>query len=85
MSGRPPIQVFVYKLTCIDTEYALHYLPVLGALMLSGHVRKGDSIDLPIPHPEAWREVITYIYTGKGVMTASMKENILFLAGNTGP
>ncbi|PVH72713.1 hypothetical protein DL98DRAFT_659879 [Cadophora sp. DSE1049] len=69
----------------IHIEYALHYLPVLGALMLSGHVRKGDSIDLPIPHPEAWRDVLTYIYTGRGShgsLTTAMKENILFLAGH---
>lgn len=69
----------------IHIEYALHYLPVLGALMLSGHVRKGDSIDLPIPHPEAWRDVLTYIYTGRGShesLTTAVKENILFLAGH---
>ena len=53
--------------------------------MLSGHVRKGDSIDLPIPHPEAWRDVLTYIYTGRGShesFTTAMRENILFLAGH---
>jgi hypothetical protein len=62
-------------------EYALHYLPVLAALMFSGHVRKGDAIDLPIPNPWAWREVVSYIYTGQGVVTPAMKENILYLAG----
>ncbi|XMA18228.1 hypothetical protein WAI453_011019 [Rhynchosporium graminicola] len=66
----------------IHIEYALHYLPLLGALMLSGHVRKGDSIDLPIPHPEVWREVLTYIYTGRGSLSAAMKQNICFLAGH---
>jgi hypothetical protein len=62
----------------------LHYLPVLAALMLSGHVRKGDSIDLPMPFPDAWGEVVTYIYTGRGEVTSGVKENILFLAGNVG-
>jgi hypothetical protein len=52
--------------------------------MLSGHVRKGDFIDLPVPHPDAWRDMISYIYTGKGETTASIKENILYLAGNAG-
>lgn len=66
----------------IHIEYALHYLPVLAALMLSGHVRKGDSIDLPVPHPTAWHEVITYIYTGSGILTSAVKENILYLAGH---
>jgi hypothetical protein len=67
--------------TVADIEYALHFLPVLAALMLSGHVRKGDAIDLPIPHPEAWGSVISFIYTGKVTMTSAMRENILYLAG----
>lgn len=65
-----------------DIEYALHYLPVLAALMLSGHVRKGDSIDLPVPHPAAWHEVVTYIYTGSGILTSAVRENVLYLAGH---
>ncbi|QSZ37614.1 hypothetical protein DSL72_008713 [Monilinia vaccinii-corymbosi] len=65
----------------IHIEYALHYLPVLAALMLSGHVRKGDSIDLPLPSPEEWVDTIAYVYTGQGEITSAMKENILFLAG----
>ncbi|KAF7943781.1 uncharacterized protein EAE97_005851 [Botrytis byssoidea] len=65
----------------IHIEYALHYLPVLAALMLSGHIRKGDSIDLPLPSPEAWVDTIAYVYTGQGEITLAMKENILFLAG----
>jgi hypothetical protein len=68
--------------TVADVEYALHYLPVLAALMLSGHVRKRDGIDLPLPYPEAWRETIAYIYTRKGEMTAAMADNIWYLAGN---
>lgn len=64
-----------------DIEYALHYLPVLAALMLSGHIRKSDSIDLPLPNPEVWVDTIAYVYTGKGEVTLPMKENILFLAG----
>ncbi|TGO25653.1 hypothetical protein BPAE_0075g00080 [Botrytis paeoniae] len=65
----------------IHIEYALHYLPVLAALMLSGHIRKGDSVDLPLPSPEAWVDTIAYVYTGQGEITLAMKENILFLAG----
>jgi hypothetical protein len=52
--------------------------------MLSGHVRKGDSIDLPVPHPETWLDMISYIYTAQGEITTGMKENILYLAGNAG-
>jgi hypothetical protein len=54
---------------------------VLAALLLSGYVRKGDKIDLPVPQPECWLDVMNYIYTGKGVLTASMRANVLFLAG----
>ncbi|ATZ50331.1 hypothetical protein BCIN_05g06900 [Botrytis cinerea B05.10] len=65
----------------IHIEYALHYLPVLAALMLSGHIRNGDFIDLPLPSPEAWVDTIAYVYTGQGEITPAMKENISFLAG----
>jgi hypothetical protein len=64
-----------------DVEYAVHYLPVLGALMLCGHIRKGDSIDLPLPYPEAWAESVTYVYTGKGTLTQAVRENVMYLAG----
>jgi hypothetical protein len=50
--------------------------------MLSGHVRKGDAIDLPLPHPEAWRETITYIYTGHTAPHSAIRENISYLAGH---
>ncbi len=50
--------------------------------MLSGHVRKGDTIDLPIPNPAAWRDTITYIYTGREEMGTAAKENISYLAGH---
>ncbi|PMD37870.1 hypothetical protein L207DRAFT_530830 [Hyaloscypha variabilis F] len=66
----------------IHIEYALHYLPVLAALMLSGHVRKGDIIDLPIPHPESWKETVTYIYTGAQSPSPGVRENISYLAGH---
>lgn len=49
--------------------------------MLSGHVRKGDVIDLPVPAPEAWDHTIAYVYTGRGPVTEEMRENIQFLAG----
>ncbi|KAH8753950.1 hypothetical protein BGZ57DRAFT_945087 [Hyaloscypha finlandica] len=66
----------------IHIEYALHYVPVLAALMLSGHVRKGDTIDLPIPHPESWKETVTYIYTGCEIPSAAVRKNISYLAGH---
>jgi len=49
--------------------------------MFSGHVRKGDAIDLPIPNLWAWSDVVSYVYTGQGVVTSAMGENILYLVG----
>jgi len=65
-----------------DVTYALHYLPVLAALLLSGHIRKGDTIDLPVPHPEAWAEVVEWVYTGSpAILSHQARENIGFLGG----
>jgi len=50
--------------------------------MLSGHVRKGDAIDLPIPRPESWKETVTYIYTGAKTPSPAVRENITYLAGH---
>jgi len=65
----------------IHIEYALHYLPILAALMLSGHIRKGDGVDLPLPQPRVWDQVVSYVYTGEGEVSEAMKENILYLGG----
>lgn len=62
-------------------DYALKYLPILGAIMLSGYIRQGDTIDMPLPHPEAWRDTITYVYTGAGVVSDAIRANVAHLAG----
>ncbi|KAL2757083.1 hypothetical protein ACRALDRAFT_2026998 [Sodiomyces alcalophilus JCM 7366] len=67
--------------TPIHLEYARVHLPVLAALIVSGHIREGDVIDLPLPHPEAWSQTVAYVYTGQGEYTDAIKENILYLAG----
>jgi hypothetical protein len=54
---------------------------VLAALMLSGHVKQGDLIDLPLPHPEAWPQTVAYVYTGQCDLTAAIRENINYLGG----
>ncbi|CAI4218529.1 unnamed protein product [Parascedosporium putredinis] len=48
----------------IHLEYARSFLPVLAALLLSGYVREGDVVDVPVPHPAAWRQTVTHVYTG---------------------
>lgn len=65
----------------IHLPYARTYLPALAAIMLSGHVETGDTIDLPMPHPEAWTQTVAYSYTGRGELTEAMKQNILHLGG----
>lgn len=50
--------------------------------MLSGHIRKCDMIDIPLPHPEAWNETVSYVYTGCGEMSEAVRMNITYLAGS---
>ncbi|KAI1642645.1 uncharacterized protein F4817DRAFT_352301 [Daldinia loculata] len=61
--------------------YARAYLPVVAALLTSGHVREGDVVYLPMPHAEAWAQTVRYVYTGQGELTEAVRENILYLAG----
>lgn len=49
--------------------------------MYSGHVRTGDSIDLPMPHPEAWSQTLAYVYTGSGELTEAVRRNVVHLGG----
>ena len=65
----------------IDVDYALSYLPVLALLLLSGHIRKGDQIDLPLPHPDAWSETVAWVYTGRGTLSDAARKNIEHLGG----
>ncbi|OBT67055.1 hypothetical protein VE03_04542 [Pseudogymnoascus sp. 23342-1-I1] len=65
----------------IHRDYALKYLPILGAIMLSGYIRRGDTIDMPLPHPEAWSETVAYVYTGVGAVSDAIKANVAHLAG----
>ncbi|KAL0935392.1 uncharacterized protein CTRU02_209983 [Colletotrichum truncatum] len=65
----------------IHLQYARSYLPMLAALIVSGHITTGDVIDLPLPHPEAWANTVAYVYTGQGDLTDAVRENILYLGG----
>jgi hypothetical protein len=65
----------------LDLEYARSFLPVLAALLMSGHLRKGDVIDLPMPHPEVWPQTVAFVYTGQGELTDAMKVNVQYLGG----
>ncbi|RYP57841.1 hypothetical protein DL770_010568 [Monosporascus sp. CRB-9-2] len=69
------------KAVPIHLKYARAHLPVLAALLASGHVREGDVVYLPLPHPEAWPQTARYVYTGQGEPTLAVRENIAYLAG----
>lgn len=64
-----------------DLEYARSYLPVLAALLLSGHIREGDALYLPLPHPHAWPQTVAHVYAGREPLTPAVKDNILYLGG----
>lgn len=66
----------------IDTQYAISALPALATILISGHVRSGDIIYLPVPHAESWPQTVRYIYTGEGTLTTAMRENIIYLGGS---
>ena len=57
------------------------HLPVLAALVLSGHIEEGDIIDIPIPYPAVWSQTVAHVYTGQGELTESIRQNILYLGG----
>ncbi|KAK5992692.1 hypothetical protein PT974_06107 [Cladobotryum mycophilum] len=66
----------------MHTRYARAQLPALAAIMMSDKVRRGDTIDLPVPHPGAWAETVGYVYTGEEeLLTWLVRENILYLGG----
>ncbi|KAI0880071.1 uncharacterized protein GGS22DRAFT_176097 [Annulohypoxylon maeteangense] len=69
------------KAVPIHLKYVRVYLPVIAALLVSGHVHEGDIIYLPMPHAESWPQTAQYVYTGQGELTKAIRENILYLAG----
>ncbi|KAI9759306.1 MAG: hypothetical protein M4579_002435 [Chaenotheca gracillima] len=68
----------------VHIEYALHRLPLLAAVLLSGHILRGDTIELPLPHPSAWPNVVRWMYVFDTALDDEMRENISYLAGNPG-
>jgi len=68
-------------LTWIDIEYALYRAPLLAAILLSGHVRKGDTVEVPVPHPGVWKAVMEWVYTGRGCVVDDkmLTDNLQYL------
>ncbi|KAI1431366.1 hypothetical protein GGR50DRAFT_83546 [Xylaria sp. CBS 124048] len=69
------------KAVPIHLHYTVSALPAVAALLMSGHVRTGDVIYLPVPHADSWLQTVRYVYTGQGELTANMRENITYLGG----
>ncbi|EJP69428.1 uncharacterized protein BBA_01393 [Beauveria bassiana ARSEF 2860] len=62
--------------------YARSYLPILASIIMSNQVRVGDTIELPLPCPEAWAETVAWVYTGEeGLVTDKVRENVQYLGG----
>jgi hypothetical protein len=65
----------------IHAKYARAFFPVLAAFLYSGHIEKGDIIDLPMPNPKVWAQTVAHVYTGQGELTEAIKQNIEYLGG----
>ncbi|KAF8532829.1 hypothetical protein BDD12DRAFT_901522 [Trichophaea hybrida] len=65
----------------IHIEYALYRVPLLAAILLSGHVRKGDTVEVPVPHPGVWTAVMEWVYTGRGCVVDNrmLADNLRYL------
>ncbi|KAL6876751.1 hypothetical protein J3F83DRAFT_726967 [Trichoderma novae-zelandiae] len=69
----------------IHLEFARLTLPALAAIMMSDLVKRGDTIELALPHPRAWPETVTYIYCGlMQYLSDETKLNIIYLGGRIG-
>jgi hypothetical protein len=75
----------------VHVEYAVFRLPLLGTMLLSGQVFCGDTLQIPLPHPEVWTAVVGWMYTNKVVRLPGLdiheqaemvRECIEFLGGH---
>lgn len=48
---------------------------------MSGHVRKGDTVEVPLPYPEAWPGVVEWVYTARCRGDEKVLENVEYLGG----
>ncbi|PHH51825.1 hypothetical protein CFIMG_001899RA [Ceratocystis fimbriata CBS 114723] len=62
-------------------EYARAYLPLIASLMLSGSVSEQDRVEIELPHPEAWADTVSHVYTGRPEMNWKIYENSRYLGG----
>lgn len=66
----------------LHIEYAIYRAPLLGAILLSEFVQKGDTVEVPVPWPEVWEETVVAIYTGaaqRDNIAGRVRANLMFL------
>lgn len=46
-------------------------------------MKRGDVVEIPLPFPEVWEEVVEWVYTGRvGVdVSAKVRETVEYLGG----
>lgn len=66
-----------------DIEYALYRAPLLAAVLLCEHVKRGDVVEIPLPFPEVWEEVVEWVYMGSAgaEVSAKVRETVEYLGG----
>ncbi|KAI5838808.1 hypothetical protein DFP73DRAFT_563255 [Morchella snyderi] len=66
-----------------DIEYALHRAPLLAAILLSEHVKRGATVEIPLLFPEVWEDVVEWMYTGSSGsnVSAKVRKTIEYLGG----
>lgn len=57
--------VRVFPIIPLHTEVALLRAPLIGRLLLSGKVSRGDLLEIEMQCPESFPEVMYWMYTGK--------------------
>ncbi|OLL24623.1 hypothetical protein NEOLI_004308 [Neolecta irregularis DAH-3] len=62
----------------IHVEYASLNTPILHSLLLSGHVKRGDILEIPLPYPEMWIAAVGWIYTRRFAPWPNMEEDEVY-------
>lgn len=53
-------------------------------MLLCEHVKRGDVVEIPLPFPEVWEEVVEWVYTGAGAdadVSEKVRETVEYLGG----
>lgn len=60
----------------LHVECSIFRAPLIGHLLLSGHVLKGDMIQIELPDPEVFVDLVYWMYTGN-IKQIEKRESIL--------